>query len=186
MVNKSDYVVRCCVEHAAAVAKTFLISDAVVIDIPGPNKPYLGSHPGQQQNPKAYRTRELGAPNKEQYSLVTNLSITAFPNPIPWKFGSTTTSQIIALNTPSPVALAKATGRFVFSYWIHKSESVFSNAIWIFSVSRRGNPTATKTELRWSRLRSVIVLWRLNPFERRDSSEIERFVVVNGMGMGWI
>ncbi|KAH0646231.1 hypothetical protein KY285_034788 [Solanum tuberosum] len=29
-------VVRCCLEHAAAVAKTFLISDAVVIDIPEP------------------------------------------------------------------------------------------------------------------------------------------------------
>lgn len=29
-------VVRCCLEHAAAVAKTFLISDAVVIDIPQP------------------------------------------------------------------------------------------------------------------------------------------------------
>lgn len=29
-------VVRCCIEHAASVAKTFLTSDAVVIDIHGP------------------------------------------------------------------------------------------------------------------------------------------------------
>lgn len=29
-------VVRCCIEHAASVAKTFLTSDAVVIDIDGP------------------------------------------------------------------------------------------------------------------------------------------------------
>lgn len=29
-------VVRCCIEHAASVAKTFITSDAVVIDIDGP------------------------------------------------------------------------------------------------------------------------------------------------------
>lgn len=29
-------MVRCCIEHASSVAKTFLTSDAVVIDMDGP------------------------------------------------------------------------------------------------------------------------------------------------------
>jgi chaperonin GroEL len=29
-------VVRCCLEHAASVAKTFLMSDCVVVEIPEP------------------------------------------------------------------------------------------------------------------------------------------------------
>jgi hypothetical protein len=37
-------------------------------------------------------------------------SITALPSPIPWYEGSTTTSHTTALNTPSPVARANATG----------------------------------------------------------------------------
>ncbi|XP_075097134.1 ruBisCO large subunit-binding protein subunit beta, chloroplastic isoform X3 [Nicotiana tabacum] len=38
-------VVRCCLEHAAAVAKTFLISDAVVIDIPEPVSQHMRRPP---------------------------------------------------------------------------------------------------------------------------------------------
>ncbi|KAI7739950.1 hypothetical protein M8C21_029352 [Ambrosia artemisiifolia] len=34
--TKASLVVRCCLEHASSVAKTFLTSDAVVVDIPEP------------------------------------------------------------------------------------------------------------------------------------------------------
>ncbi|GKU90460.1 hypothetical protein SLEP1_g4451 [Rubroshorea leprosula] len=73
-------------------------------------------------------------------------SITAFPSPIPWNDGSTTTSHIMALKTPSPVALANATGFWVLLYSTHSRESVCSSASLIFSGSRLGNPTATKTD----------------------------------------
>lgn len=116
---------------------------------------------------------------------VMSLSITAFPNPIPQKLGSTTTSQIIALNTPSPVALANDTGLFVFSFSTHRSASVCSNATRIFPVSRRGNPTATNTVLRWLRSRLSIVQWRVNPRDDSDSSEIENFVASGSGSRCW-
>ncbi|GAB2226517.1 hypothetical protein Droror1_Dr00022327 [Drosera rotundifolia] len=99
-------------------------------------------------------------------------SITAFPSPIPWNEGSTTTSHMIALKTPSPVALAKATGFWVFTCSTQRSEFVFSRAILIFSGSRLGNPTETKTELRWSRLRPVAVRRRAKPRDWRSWSEM--------------
>ncbi|KAM1192211.1 hypothetical protein EV2_013031 [Malus domestica] len=58
---------------------------------------------------------------------------------------------------PSPVDLVNATGRFVFLYSIHSSESVCSCAVRILFGSRFRNPTATNTLLRWSRLSSAIV-----------------------------
>ncbi|KAM1006854.1 hypothetical protein COP2_003646 [Malus domestica] len=57
----------------------------------------------------------------------------------------------------SPVDLVNATGRFVFLYSIHSSESVCSCVVRILSGSRFRNPTATNTLLRWSRLSSAIV-----------------------------
>lgn len=41
-------------------------------------------------------------------------------------------------------------------------------------MSRRGKPTAAKTELRWSRLRFEVVRWNVKPREESVSSEIER------------
>ncbi|CAI9787481.1 unnamed protein product [Fraxinus pennsylvanica] len=46
-----------------------------------------------------------------------------------------------------------------------------------------GNPTATKTVLRWSRL--SIVQWRANPRDDSDSSEIEMFVASGGGFRCW-
>jgi len=38
-------VVRCCLEHAASVAKTFITSDAVVVDIKGPEQAPAPANP---------------------------------------------------------------------------------------------------------------------------------------------
>lgn len=38
-------VVRCCLEHAASVAKTFITSDAVVVDIKEPEKAAAAGNP---------------------------------------------------------------------------------------------------------------------------------------------
>ena len=38
-------MVRCCLEHAGSVAKTFLTSDAVVFEIKEPEAPAVPSNP---------------------------------------------------------------------------------------------------------------------------------------------
>ena len=47
LINKASYslvqVVRCCLEHASSVAKTFLMSDCVVVEIKEPESAPVGN-----------------------------------------------------------------------------------------------------------------------------------------------
>ncbi|KAH0452787.1 hypothetical protein IEQ34_017111 [Dendrobium chrysotoxum] len=104
-------------------------------------------------------------------------SITAFPNPVPCNAGSTTTSHTTALKTPSPVALAKATGAPSPASPFSSSQtnaSVCSSATRSRDASRRGNPTRANTALRASRSRPAEQRRTRIPRAASSASDIER------------
>lgn len=63
-----EQVVRCCIENAASVAKTFLTSDAVVVDMKGsepPRRRMPMPNPMQTQTP-------MPMPNRRQMPMPTS------------------------------------------------------------------------------------------------------------------